>query len=95
VLVVVERGDDRTWLSLRNAPQVHLLSEDQLNTYDVLVSDDVVFTQAAFEAFVGRQRATADGLAAAGAERAARAPAGRARRGGRPVSNLHRTTVTS
>ena len=60
VLVVVERGDDRTWLSLRNAPQVHLLSEDQLNTYDVLVSDDVVFTRAAFEAFVGRQRATAD-----------------------------------
>jgi large subunit ribosomal protein L4 len=61
VLVVLERGDDRTWLSLRNAPNVHLLAADQLNTYDVLVSDDVVFTQAAFESFVTRasSRATA------------------------------------
>jgi large subunit ribosomal protein L4 len=58
VLVVVERGDDRTWLSLRNAPNVHLLPADQLNTYDVLVSDDVVFTQAAFESFVTRARRT-------------------------------------
>jgi large subunit ribosomal protein L4 len=60
VLVVVERGDDRTWLSLRNAPDVHLLSADQLNTYDVLVNDDVVFTRAAFEAFVGRHRVAAE-----------------------------------
>jgi large subunit ribosomal protein L4 len=60
VLVVVERSDDRTWLSLRNAPDVHVLSADQLNTYDVLVSDDVVFTRAAFEAFVGRHRVAAE-----------------------------------
>jgi large subunit ribosomal protein L4 len=33
---------------------VHLLAEDQLNTYDVLDSDYVVFTQAAFSAFVER-----------------------------------------
>ena len=43
-LVVLERGDDMTWLSLRNVPTVHLLAADQLNTYDVLLSDDVVFT---------------------------------------------------
>ncbi len=52
LLVVLERGDDTTWRSLRNAPQVHLLAVDQLNTYDVLVSDDVVFTRGALEAFV-------------------------------------------
>ena len=50
-LVVVERGDERTWLSLRNDPSVHLLAVDQLNTYDVLLSDDVVFTKDAFDRF--------------------------------------------
>jgi large subunit ribosomal protein L4 len=52
VLVVLERGDATTWLSLRNEPTVHLLSVDQLNTYDVLVNDEVVFTKAAFDALV-------------------------------------------
>ena len=52
LLVVVEREDDVTWLSLRNVPSVHLIAPDQLNTYDVLVSDDVVFTRGAFDAFV-------------------------------------------
>ena len=52
VLVVVEREDTVTWLSLRNVPAVHLLVPDQLNTYDVLVSDDVVFTQGAFHSFL-------------------------------------------
>jgi large subunit ribosomal protein L4 len=51
-LVVVERGDDLTVRSLRNDQSVHLLPVDQLNTYDVLVSDDVVFTKAAYDAFV-------------------------------------------
>src|SRR4051794_28371528 len=41
-LIVLERHDDVTWLSLRNVDTVHLLNVDQLNTYDVLVSDDVV-----------------------------------------------------
>ena len=54
VLVVLARGDDTTWKSLRNVPQVHLLAADQLNTYDVLVSDDVVFTSAALDAFLRR-----------------------------------------
>ena len=52
VLVVVQRADDLTWKSLRNAETVHLLAPDQLNTYDVLVSDDIVFTRAALEDFL-------------------------------------------
>ena len=52
-LVVLERSDAITWLSLRNAPEVHIVAVDQLNTYDVLASDDVVFTQGAYDAFVG------------------------------------------
>ncbi|GGL22083.1 50S ribosomal protein L4 [Cellulomonas gelida] len=52
VLVVVERSDEITWKSLRNVERVHLLVADQLNTYDVLVSDDVVFTQGALDAFL-------------------------------------------
>jgi large subunit ribosomal protein L4 len=51
-LVVLERDDALTWLSLRNVPNVHLLAVDQLNTYDVLLSDDVVFTKGAYEALV-------------------------------------------
>jgi large subunit ribosomal protein L4 len=52
VLVVVERSDELTWKSLRNLPPVHLLVPDQLNTYDVLCSDDVVFTEGALAAFL-------------------------------------------
>jgi large subunit ribosomal protein L4 len=52
-LVVLERSDALTWLSLRNAPEVHIVAVDQLNTYDVLASDDLVFTQGAYDAFVG------------------------------------------
>ena len=51
-LVVLERTDTLTWLSLRNAPQVHIVAVDQLNTYDVLAADDLVFTKAAFDALV-------------------------------------------
>jgi len=52
-LVVVERADELTIMSLRNVPSVHMLWVDQLNTYDVLVNDDVVFTAGALEAFLG------------------------------------------
>jgi large subunit ribosomal protein L4 len=52
VLVAIDRGDDISALSLRNAPSVHVLYVDQLNTYDVLCSDQVVFTSAALEAFL-------------------------------------------
>jgi large subunit ribosomal protein L4 len=52
VLVVLERGNDVAWLSLRNLQNVHILYSDQLNTYDVLVSDDIVFTQGALSALL-------------------------------------------
>jgi len=52
VLIVAERNDEITWKSLRNVGAVHLLEPGQLNTYDVLISDDVVFTQGALDAFV-------------------------------------------
>ena len=51
-LVVLERDDFIAELSLRNVPFVHILPSDQLNAYDVLVSDDIVFTKAALDAFV-------------------------------------------
>ena len=51
-LVVLDRGDDVTWLSLRNVDTIHVLHVDQLNTYDVLLSDDVVFTKGAYDTFV-------------------------------------------
>jgi large subunit ribosomal protein L4 len=52
LLIVAERGDEVTWLSLRNHLAVHLIEPGQLNTYDVVVSDDVVFTAAALDAFI-------------------------------------------
>jgi large subunit ribosomal protein L4 len=54
ILVVTLHDDDITWRSLRNVPAVHLLAVDQLNTYDVLVSDHVVFTEAALSALAER-----------------------------------------
>jgi large subunit ribosomal protein L4 len=52
VLVVLDRDDVLNWVSLRNVPQVHLLEAGQLNTYDVLVADEVVFTETALAEFV-------------------------------------------
>jgi len=60
-LVVLARGDEAGWKSLRNADGVHLIYADQLNTYDVLVSDDVVFTRSALEAFLAGPASTATG----------------------------------
>jgi large subunit ribosomal protein L4 len=62
VLVVAERTDSQTWKSLRNVETVHLISPGQLNTYDVLVSDDVVFTQAALQSFLDRTGPADSGL---------------------------------
>jgi large subunit ribosomal protein L4 len=53
VLVVLGRDDVVNWVSLRNLPRVHLLDSGQLNTYDVLNADEVVFTEAALSEFVG------------------------------------------
>jgi large subunit ribosomal protein L4 len=52
VLVVLENDDAVSRKSVRNLATVHVLNFDQLNAYDVLVSDDIVFTKAAFDAFV-------------------------------------------
>jgi large subunit ribosomal protein L4 len=52
VLLVVSREETNSWLSLRNVPNTHVLSPDQLNTYDVLVSDQVLFTKAALDTFM-------------------------------------------
>ena len=52
VLVVLERDDELAFKSVRNVPSVHVLTYDQLNAYDVLVSDDIVFSQAALEGFI-------------------------------------------
>ena len=52
VLIVLERDDVLSLKSVRNIKSVHVLAWDQLNAYDVLVSDDIVFTKGAFDAFV-------------------------------------------
>ncbi|MBN9140703.1 MAG: 50S ribosomal protein L4 [Micrococcales bacterium] len=57
VLVVLDRGDENGALSVRNLSYVHVLYADQLNAYDVVVSDDVVFTRAAFDAFIASKGA--------------------------------------
>ncbi|WP_025616598.1 50S ribosomal protein L4 [Salinispora cortesiana] len=53
VLVVLSSTDELNWVSLRNEPRVHLIESGQLNTYDVLLADDVVFTKEALEEFLG------------------------------------------
>lgn len=66
VLAVLERTDETDWLSLRNLVGVHVISWDQLNAYDVLVADAVVFTESALEAFIAKNtsaRAAAGGVA--------------------------------
>ncbi len=54
LLVVTERVDEAAWKSLRNITGVHPLDPGQLNPYDVLVSDEVVFTAAALQSFIDR-----------------------------------------
>lgn len=65
VLVVLPRDDEANWLSLRNEQSVHLLVADQLNTHDVLVADQVIFTTAALNEFLG---VPASGAETAGAD---------------------------
>ena len=52
ILVVLERSDELSWKSLRNVTDLHILEPGQLNTYDVLISDEVIFTLGALEAFL-------------------------------------------
>ncbi|CAM2852036.1 50S ribosomal protein L4 [Skermania piniformis] len=60
-LLVVGRTDETAWLSARNLPTVHLLSPDQLNTYDVLDSDDIVFSVDALRSFLDSRTSSATG----------------------------------
>ena len=52
VLVVLDRSDDTSYKSLRNIQTVHVLPVDQLNAYDILLSDDLIFTKSAFDQYV-------------------------------------------
>jgi large subunit ribosomal protein L4 len=52
VLIVIGRADEVGAKSVRNLPGVHVISPDQLNTYDVLNSDDVVFSVEALDAYI-------------------------------------------
>ena len=67
VLVVLERNDELSHKSVRNIQSVHVLPWDQLNAYDVLVSDDIVFTKGAFDAFVAGPKSAVETTDAAAA----------------------------
>ena len=64
VLVVTERGDELTTKSIRNLANLHVLSFDQLNAYDVIVSDDIVFTKAALEGFIASKTGATEEVSA-------------------------------
>jgi large subunit ribosomal protein L4 len=61
LLVVLDRTEDVAWMSLRNVPSLHVIAVDQLNAYDVLRADDVVFTQAALNTFLAAKGLGTDG----------------------------------
>jgi large subunit ribosomal protein L4 len=79
VLVVAQAEDEVTWKSLRNAPGVRLLATGQLNTYDVLASEHIVFTEAALSAFTGQPEAAAPAPAKASTAKASSAKASTAK----------------
>ena len=54
-LVVLDREDENGYLSVRNLGNVHVLVADQLNAYDIVRSDDIVFTKAAIDAFIAKK----------------------------------------
>ena len=63
LLVVVSRTEDVAWRSLRNAEDLHLLVPDQLNAYDILKSDDIVFSESAIKDFLAGPRKVAKAVA--------------------------------
>ncbi|MCG8921190.1 50S ribosomal protein L4 [Lentzea sp. DG1S-22] len=65
VLVVLNRTDEVAWVSVRNLPHVHVIAPDQLNTYDVLVNDDVVFTKDSLDVFLASKAQSGSGSAEA------------------------------
>jgi large subunit ribosomal protein L4 len=64
VLVVIGRSDETAAKSVRNLPGVHILTPDQLNTYDVLRADDVVFSVEALNAYIAANTHTAEEVSA-------------------------------
>ncbi|USX50680.1 50S ribosomal protein L4 [Lentzea sp. HUAS12] len=65
VLVVLNRTDEVSWVSVRNLQHVHVIAPDQLNTYDVLVNDDVVFTKDSLDVFLASKAQSGSGSAEA------------------------------
>ncbi|QAY73159.1 50S ribosomal protein L4 [Agromyces protaetiae] len=63
-LVVIGREDELSQRAVRNIESVHVLAADQLNAYDVVVSDDVVFTKAALESFIASKSAKKEEVSA-------------------------------
>lgn len=64
LLVVIGRGEEVAQRSLRNIASVHLLMEDQLNTYDVLCSDDIIFSEQALRSYIVGTKKVSDEEAA-------------------------------
>lgn len=64
VLVVTDRNDELTHKSIRNLADLHVISFDQLNAYDVLVADDIVFTKAALEGFIASKTGATEEVSA-------------------------------
>ncbi len=63
ILVVLSRSEDLAWRALRNAENTHLIVNDQLNAYDILVSDDVVFSESAIREFLAGPARAASAVA--------------------------------
>ena len=78
LLVVLARDEESSWRSLRNVAAISLVSPDQLNAYDAVVSDRIVFSEAGLAAFLGRGSAAAAEPAAADAGKPAKKPAEKA-----------------
>jgi large subunit ribosomal protein L4 len=64
VLVIIGRSDETGAKSVRNLPGVHILTPDQLNTYDVLRADDLVFSVEALNAYIETNTRTAEEVSA-------------------------------
>ncbi|WP_265446177.1 50S ribosomal protein L4 [Flexivirga meconopsidis] len=75
LLVVLARGEENALLSVRNLADVHILFADQLNTYDVLCADDLIFTQPALEGFLARTSGAEQAAPAAAPAKATEASA--------------------
>jgi large subunit ribosomal protein L4 len=63
-LVVLDRDDTVALKSIRNLKHVEVLFVDQLNAYDVLKSDDLVFTPAALDAFIAAKGSSIEEVSA-------------------------------